>query len=697
MEVSCWQEGLPFEISAMKKIALSLLIATALLAIQWDQVFKKYGAQIRNVHWINSGAFVYQREGRFYRYDLNSSSSVELSDLGRSFQEKFGKEFKLRFFLGKGSLLLFPAGKRLYLYDTSAGDWREVKTEGAGILSPDGTMMAFSGGGNLKLAVLRSGEERSLTTDGGQEVFYGKTDWVYCEELELCRGIWWAPDSRKILFLKFDETRVKSYPILDFIPLYGKIYPQKYPKAGEKNPVVSLGVTDIFGKKTLWIPFKDEYLARAGWVDRDRLYFITLNRHQNRLRLWLYRVSTGERVLALEESWSTWLNVTDNFLFHRDMLVWGSERDGHMHLYLYKLKGLRLKFKRRITRGTWEVTRLYGTDGKRIYFQANFPSPTERRICSSSFRGKFKVLTPMEGSHRAVFSPGYRYFVDFYSDVLTPTEVYLFKTSGGRKLLEKGKGLAGLALNPPEIKKVVLEGREYYTMTVKPPDFSPQKKYPVIVYVYGGPHAQVVRRAWMGSFGLFHQYLASRGYIVTSIDNRGSFGRGKKWEDWIYRRFGRYELEDQLLWVSYLKKLPFVDPGRIGIWGWSYGGFMTLTAMLKGRGAYRAGVAVAPVTDWRYYDTIYTERYMLTPGENSEGYKDSSPVNFASGLEGKLLIIHGTSDDNVHFQNTVAMIKALLDSGKKFEVMIYPRQSHGISAYRKDVLRRVAEFFVKNL
>ncbi len=681
----------------MKKAALFFIFASFLLALQWDQVFKNYGARIRTLHWINSGAFVYQREGKFYRYDVNSRSSVELSDLARSFQEKFDRKFNLRFFLGEGPLLLFPAGKSTYIYDTTSGEWKEVKAKGRLILSPDRTMAAFSQGGNLKLVVLKTGEVRTLTRDGGEEVFYGKTDWVYCEELELCRGIWWSADSRKLLFLKFDETQVKSYPILDFIPLYGEIYQEKYPKAGENNPKVSIGITDIFGKETKWIPYEDEYLARAGWIDSDRIYFITLNRAQNHLKLWIYRVSTGERNLALEEKWPTWLNITDNFLFYRDKLIWGSERDGHMHLYLYKLKGLKLKLSRQITKGNWEVTRLYGTDGKRIYFQSNLSSPPERKIYLSSFRGKIKCLTRREGTHRAVFSPNYRYFVDFYSDVLTPTQVYVVRTTGGKRLLDKGRDIADLGLRYPEISAVDLDGREYYTMTIKPPDFSPQKQYPVVVYVYGGPHAQVVRRAWMGSFGLFHQYLASRGFIVTSIDNRGSYGRGKKWEDWIYKNFGRHELEDQLLWVSHLKNLSFVDPQRIGIWGWSYGGFMTLTAMLKGKGTYKVGVAVAPVTDWKYYDTIYTERYMLTPRENPDGYKNSSPVNFASLLQGKLLIIHGTSDDNVHFQNTVAMIKALLDAKKKFEVMIYPRQRHGISAYRKDVLRRVAEFFLSNL
>ncbi len=681
----------------MRKLALLLAFAFSLFSLQWDQIFKNYGTQIRTLHWINNGAFVYLKEGKFYRYDVNSYSSVELSDLSRSFKEKFGKEFKLRFFSGEGELLIFPGKNKAYVYDTSTGKWTSFKVSPPFFLSPDRTMAAYSSDGNLTLTVLRTGEIRKLTKDATEEIFYGKTDWVYCEELELCRAIWWSPDSRKLLFLKFDESQVKSYPILDFIPLYGKIYHEKYPKAGENNPKVSIGFTDIFGKEITWISYQDEYIARAGWVDSDRIYFITLNRHQNRLRLWLYSISRKKKVLALEEKWSTWLNVTGNFTFYRNKLIWASERDGHMHLYLYKLKGLSMKLVRQITKGPWEVTRLYGTDGKRIYFQANLSSPPERGIYASSFRGKIRQLTPLGGTNSARFSPNFRYFVDFHSDLLVPPEVYIFKTGGRSRLIDRGKGVKELGLRLPEIRRVSLEGRDYYTLTIKPPDFSPDKQYPVIVYVYGGPHAQVVRRAWMGSFSLFHQYLASHGFIVTSIDNRGSYGRGKKWEDWIYKNFGKYELEDQLLWVSYLKNQTFVDPKRIGIWGWSYGGYMTLMAMLKGQGAYRVGVAVAPVTDWRYYDSIYTERYMLTPEENPEGYKNSSPVNFAKNLQGKLLIIHGTSDDNVHFQNTVAMIKALLDAKKKFSVMIYPRQSHGIRGYREDVLRRVAEFLLSNL
>ncbi len=680
----------------MRKFALLLLLSFSAFSLQWDQIFKNYGTNIRQVHWINSGAFVYVKDGKFYRYDVNSFSAVELMDLARSFKEKFGKDFKFKSFYGKGEFLIFPSRDGLYFYDTSNGKWYSAKAK-APILSPDHTMVAYPSGGNLKLTVLRTGETRSLTRDGGEEVFYGKTDWVYCEELELCRGIWWSADSRKILFLKFDETKVKSYPILDFIPLYGKIYHEKYPKAGQENPKVSLGITDIFGKKITWIPYEDEYIARAGWVDSDRLYFITLNRHQNRLRLWIYSVSAGKKSLALEERWGTWLNVTSNFRFYKDKLIWGSERSGHMHLYLYKLKGLKLKLIRQITKGNWEVTSLYGTDGKRIYFQANLSFPPERRIYASSFRGRIKELTHLPGTNSARFAPNFRYFLDFHSDLLVPTELYLFRTGERARLIDKGEGVKKLGLRLPEIRRVDLDGREYYTLTIKPPDFSPDKQYPVIVYVYGGPHAQVVRRAWMGSFALFHQYLASKGFIVTSVDNRGSYGRGKKWEDWIYKNFGKHELEDQLLWVSYLKTQTFIDPNRIGIWGWSYGGYMTLMAMLKGDGVYKVGVAVAPVTDWKYYDSIYTERYMLTPKENPEGYKNSSPVNFADKLQGKLLIIHGTSDDNVHFQNTVAMVKALLDAKKKFSVMIYPRQSHGIRGYREDVLQRVAEFLLNNL
>ncbi len=684
----------------MKKLSILLyfLLILPLFPMKIEDVVKSYSCGIRGIQWIDNKSFVFSREGKIFRYDISSSSYAELTDIGRSYRKRFGK--KLRPFyipLKQGKELLFPDKDGIYIYELGSGNWEYHKIKGKEYsFSPDGKKIGFVEDGKLKILIRKTGEIRTLTPNKDKEVFYGKTDWVYGEELDLYKGFWWSPDSKNLLFLKFDERNVKAYPVLNFIPLYGDIYNEKYPKAGEKNPKVEVGISDIFGR-TKWLPFKDEYLARAGWISPDRVYFITLNRAQNHLRLWAYSIPTGQKRLLLGEDWRTWLNLTSNFVFLKNKLVWGSERDGHSHLYLYKLKGMWLKLKRQLTRGPWEVTRVYGTDGKRVFFQANKNSIVERQIYSVDLKGRIRKLTPQSGSHMAIFSPDFRYFLDYHSDLLLPHELLLFTTGGKSIAVVKGKPIDKLGLVKPKIEAIELNGRLYYTMMIRPPDFAPSKKYPVIVYVYGGPHAQVVQRGWRGSTFLTNEYLAQKGFIVFSLDNRGSYGRGKAWEDWIYKNFGKYELKDQLAGVKYLSSLPYIDENRIGIWGWSYGGFMTLTAMLKAGNVFKAGVAVAPVTDWKYYDTIYTERYMKRPEENPEGYKESSPVNFALDLKGKLLIMQGTSDDNVHFQNTVAMVKNLLDAGKIFNVMIYPLQSHGIAAYRSDVFRRIAEFFQNNL
>lgn len=683
----------------MRKLPiLLLLLLFPLFSMKIEDVTRSYTSGVRGVQWINSRAFVFTREGKIYRYDIGSRSYAELTDISRSFKEKFGKKLRPLYIPRlKGEELLFPLKDGLYIYNLVSGTWEHFKLKGGNYdISPDRKKVGFVEDGKLKVVIRRTGEVRTLTPDGNKEIIYGRTDWVYGEELDLRKGFWWSPDSRHLLFLRFDETRVKAYPVLNFIPLYGDIFQEKYPKAGEENPKVSIGITDIFGSTT-WIPNSDEYIGRAGWIDSTRVYFITLNRAQNRMKLWLYDLISKRKLLLLEEKWKTWVNLTSNFAFLKDKLIWGSERDGHSHLYLYRFKKNVLKLRRQLTKGPWEVTGFYGTDGRRIYFQANKPSIVERQIYSVDFKGRLRRLTHSPGSHYATFSPDFKYFTDFHSDFLLPHEFLLCRV--GRKPIKVvgSKPIDKLELVAPEIKKITVDGITYYTMMIKPPDFNPSRKYPVVIYVYGGPHAQVVQRGWRGSIFLTNEYLAKHGFIVFSLDNRGSYGRGKRWEDWIYRRFGKYELEDQLAGVKYLKSLPFVDSSRIGIWGWSYGGFMTLTAMLKAPDVFKAGFAVAPVTDWRYYDTIYTERYMQTPRENPEGYRESSPVNFASNLRGKLYIAHGTSDDNVHFQNTVAMVKKLLDEKKSFNVMIYPLQKHGISAYRLDVFKRLVKFFQTNL
>jgi dipeptidyl-peptidase-4 len=618
-------------------------------------------------------------------------------------------------------LLWAPSGDALLLVVQGHLVWYDLKTQTGKRLdagketiqdpkiSPDGRWVSFVRGHNVWVVEVASGRERQVTQGGREEVLMGELDWVYPEELSIRTAYWWSPDSTQIAFLELDERPVTRYPIVNFLSYTGETEFMRYPKAGDANPVVRVGVQAIKGGKVRWMDLgaeKDIYVARVDWLtDSRRLAIQRLNRAQNRLDLLFADTRDGKSTVVLTEQDRHWVNVHDHLYFFGDgrRFLWSSERDGFRHLYLYDTSGRQMA---QLTQGNWEVGGFVRVDEKAgaIYFTATEKSPLETHLYRVGLEGGAPVrLTLQDGTYSVNFSPAGTHYLATYSNANTPPRQDLYHADGTLLRVLNENRVAELAeyrLSPMEFLRVrAADGTELNAFMIKPPDFDAGKKYPVLVYTYGGPHAQIVRNAWGGANYLWHQLMAQKGYIIFGLDNRGSSGRGHAFETPIHRRMGEMELADQLAGVNYLKSLPYVDGTRIGIWGWSYGGYMTCYAMLNAAEVFKAGFAGAPVTDWRQYDTIYTERYMSRPQDNPDGYKNSSPVTHAAKLKGKLLIAHGSADDNVHYANTVLLMEEFIKAGKYPEIYVYPGRGHGISdaTARVHLFRRVTQFFLENL
>jgi dipeptidyl-peptidase-4 len=506
-----------------------------------------------------------------------------------------------------------------------------------------------------------------------------------------------------------DERKVAQYPLVDFESFSGQAEMERYPVAGGANPIVHVYVAALGGGAARMMDTgteTDQYIARVNWLtDSRRVAIQRLNRPQTQLDLLVADASTGKSRVLLTEKDPYWINLSDDLRFLSDgkRFLWTSERSGYRHLYLYDLEGKQVA---QLTKGDWEVTSLDGADeAKRVaYFTATEKTPLERHVYRVGLDGGgFARVTQDDGTHAANFSWSDGYFVDSFSDAMTPPRVDLLRADGSRVATINENKVAELAeyhlMRPETFTVTSHDGMPLNAMMIKPPDFDAQKRYPVLIYVYGGPHVQTVRNAWPGPNFLWHQMMAQKGYLIFSLDNRGSAGRGHLFEEPIHFRLGAQELSDQRDGVAWLKQQPFVDASRIGIWGGSYGGHMTLHAMFEDTADFKAGFAAAPVTDWRYYDSIYTERYLGLLPQNRQSYKESSPIENAGKLKGKLLIAHGTGDDNVHFANTLGLVDDLIEAGKYVEVMPFPGRGHGISdpAARRVMMKRVTQFFLDNL
>jgi dipeptidyl-peptidase-4 len=579
--------------------------------------------------------------------------------------------------------------------------------------SPDGRLVSFVRENDLYVVDVATQRERALTSGGGQTTLNGRLDWVYEEEVYgrgNKRGYWWSPDSTRIAYLSIDERPVRNFPVVDHIPRRQVLEDTPYPLAGDPNPLVKLGVAPALGGATRWVDTaayepSDVLLVRVSWSpDSRRIVYQAQNREQTYLDLDAADADTGKSSKLFQEKTPAWVDVIDdNPRWLKDgSFLWRSERDGWMHLYHYSADGKLIK---RLTEGKWEARTLDGVDEARglVYFRGTEHSHIAEQVYRVKLDGTgLTRLTQTEGTHRANFNPTHTLFIDHWSDINTPTQVRLYKADGTpvRAIDEnRVETLRQYKLGTPEFLRVkTRDGFEMEAMMIKPPDFDASKKYPVLEFTYSGPHAPQVKNSWGGSTYMWHQMLAEKGYIIWVCDNRTASGKGAESAWPVYKNFGELELRDLEDGVNYLKGQPFVDAARIGIWGWSFGGYMTSYALTHSQ-SFRVGVAGGTVADWANYDSIYTERYMQTPQHNPEGYKMSGPLASAANLHGKLLLIHGAIDDNVHLANTMQLVYALQKADKQFRLMLYPKSRHGVTdpLLVKQMREMMADFILENL
>lgn len=576
--------------------------------------------------------------------------------------------------------------------------------------SPDGKKVAFVFNNNIYIKDLMSGETSQITDDGEKnKIINGVTDWVYEEEFAFVRAFEWNADGTHLAYIRFDESKVPEFSM----DVYGNaLYPVqqefKYPKAGESNAEVSLFVYDLESGNSQQVGLKNAYyIPRIKWTnDPDILSAQVLNRHQNNLELFFYHVDEAKAEVVLHEEDKAYIDITDNLTFLDDnSFIWTSEQDGYNHIYHYGKNG---KLIRQVTRGPWEVTTYYGYDSKtgRIFYQSVENGSINRDVYAVKLNGKKKQrLSVAEGTNSATFSSDFSYFINAYSSASVPPRYTLNDAQKGKELkeivnndalLEK---LGGYKLSQKEFSTIHINGYDLNMWMIKPSGFDPDKEYPLFMFQYSGPGSQQVANRWGGANDYWYQMLAEQGYIVACVDGRGTGFKGADFKKMTYQELGKYEVEDQIAVARQLGEEPYIDADRIGIWGWSYGGFMSSNCILKGNDVFKMAIAVAPVTNWRFYDTIYTERYMRTPQENASGYDDNSPINHVDKLKGAYLLVHGTADDNVHVQNTMRMIEALVQANKQFDWAIYPDKNHGIYGgnTRLHLYTKMTNFIKENL
>jgi dipeptidyl-peptidase-4 len=623
-----------------------------------------------------------------------------------------------------GDALLLQSEKGLWLYNLATGQMKSLVKDAALIedatFSPAGERVAFVQQNNLFALDLRTGLREKLTSDGNENVMNGKLDWVYEEELAIRatgRAYQWSPDGKKIAYLRLDDAPVPRYPLTHYLSNHVNLTEERFPQPGDPNPLPSLRVVSLGSSehKSVWSSIGKfhgvEYFGPwFSWTpDSKAVAFLTLDRAQDELNVYLWDAAANPRLLLTEKD-AHWINSLEppRFLGDNQRFLWLSERDGWLHLYLYSNDG---ELQAQLTGGNWMIDRprfenipFIGVDerGGWVYFAATNPDPRERHLYRVRLDGSgLERLSQQPGVHELDLSPDGQFLLDHFSSLHDPPETRLLKADGSSlaTLSKETSHLDDYALGKTELVEVkAADGATLYARLVKPPDFDPARKYPVIIEVYGGPQFQLVQNRW-GVTSLRDHLFAEQGFILWSLDNRGSWGRGHAWESRVFKELGRYELEDQLAGVAYLKSLPYVDPTQIGITGWSYGGYMTLYALTHAPEVFKCGAAGGPVTDWKFYDSIYTERYMRTPQENPDGYKTASPLEAADKLKAKVLLMHGTDDDNVHLQNTLNFVEALVKARTPFDLYLQPGEKHAFAgeAARLYLTQRLLEFFKQNL
>jgi dipeptidyl-peptidase 4 len=659
--------------------------------------------------------FNFMKDGKHYttlegatikKYDLISGKFVEDIFVGTNFKDVDGFSGNVdsySFSDDESKIIIENDGEQIYrhsqnatvhIYDIKSKDISSLSKDKVANaeLSPDNSKVAYTFKNNLYIKNLSKNQVTQVTQDGAKnKIINGLSDWVYEEEFGFTRAFYWSPDGKKLAFIRFDESAVPEFTMQMF---NDEMYPEnvtfKYPKVGENNASVQAMCYDIAQGKTKKLDLgnmNNQYIPRIKWTkDPAKVVVYKMNRHQNLLQLHQFDTKRDKSVLLLEETNKYYIDITDDIRFLSDGrgFIWSSEREGYNQLYWYSDDG---KLKNKITDGQYDITSFYGVDerAKRVYFQAAKVSPMEKHVYSILMDGSdLKDLTPARGTSNAQFSKTMEYFANTHSTINNAPSYTVYDKNGKEiRVIEDNKNY-GAVLTDYGVSTV-----EFFTFTttenvklngymIKPRNFDSSRKYPVFMTQYSGPGSQSVNDSWGGRNYWWYQMIAQNGYIVVCVDGRGTGSRGEEFKKMTYLQMGHYETLDQIETAKYLGSLPYVEKSRIGIYGWSYGGFMSSLCILKGNDVFKAAIAIAPVTSWKWYDSIYTERYMRTVAENEKGYKDNSPVYFADRLKGKYLLCHGMADDNVHFQNAAEMSKALIKANKQFETYYYPNRNHGI-------------------
>jgi dipeptidyl-peptidase-4 len=727
----------------MKKITtifqiIGLLLFTSSLFAQkkftLSDIFEKgtfRQQSIAGIRWMNDGKFYSAQEGKdIVKFDVTTGQKVEtivqLAELSPAIDfddYTFSADEKKILFSTSTELIYRRSFKaNYYVYDLITKQLKELSKGGKqsyATFAPDGSKVAFCRENNVYAVDLQTNTETQITSDGKWNfTINGSTDWVYEEEFGFTQAFFWSPDGQKIAYYTFDESKVKEFNMQMWRG--GKLYPDdykfKYPKAGESNSEITISVYNLQSKKSTKIEIGSEtdiYIPRIKWTnDANVLAVLRMNRLQNKLEILHADAGTGATQIILTEESPQYLEADffDDVTYLKDgkHFIYSSEKDGFKHLYLYDITG---KMVRQITTGKWEIVNFLGINEKQksplLYYTSTEVSPLERQFYSIDIQGKSKKkLSTERGTNLPNLSKDFKYYILSQSNAQSPLRITLWESTrntmikelkNNNELLEKYKEYGITSREFFSFKTP--DGTDLNGYMLKPANFEATKKYPVLMFVYGGPGSQNVADAWGGSRDLWHNALTQEGYIIACIDNRGTGFRGAEFKKITYANLGKYEVQDQIEGAKYLGNLPYIDKNRIGIWGWSYGGYMSSLLMTLGADYFKAGIAVAPVTNWLYYDSIYTERYLKRPQDNAEGYDSYSPVNHADKLKGAYLLVHGTGDDNVHFQNAVSMQNALIKAGKQFQSFYYPDRNHGIYGGNTTMhlYNMLTDFVVKNL
>ncbi|WP_019989545.1 S9 family peptidase [Rudanella lutea] len=696
---------------------------------------------VQGVNWMKAGGFYTTlADDRVVKYSITDGKAVDTLFDARTVRaggqvlsvddyQLSADEQKLLLTTAEEPIYRRSSRATFYVYDLGTRQLRllsQGEKQQYATFSPDGRKVAFVRDNNLFTVDLATMTEKQLTTDGKRnEIINGGADWVYEEEFSMARAFEWSPDSRRLAFIRFDEREVPEYNMQVWGELYPADYKFKYPKAGDNNSQVSVWVADALTGQKLRMETgapaeTDIYLPRIQWTRNPNLLSIRrLNRLQTQLDLLHADATTGKSAVILTETPVNTLGgqpsyvdleFTDDLTYLADgqTFIWTSERSGFKHVYRYDMTGRLLG---PVTAGNYEVLALLGVDEKKqvAYYLSAEVSPLEKHLYRIGLDGRGKQrLTMNRGSYSANFSPDFAYYLLSHTTANTPLTVSLFRAGAPDakplRVLETNENLRRrLNLYPLSAKRFftvpIPTGERLNAWMIRPVNFDSTKRHPVLMFVYGGPGSQTVKNEWDSRDYFWYQMLAQKGYIIVSVDNRGTGARGNAFRTVTYGQLGKIETQDQISAAKYLKTLPYVDPARVGIWGWSYGGYMTSLCMTIGADVFKTGIAVAPVTNWRFYDTIYTERYLKRPQDNPQGYDENSPVTHADKLKGNFLLIHGTGDDNVHFQNSIEFVNALVAAGKPFRSFYYPNRNHGIYGgnTRQHLYQMMTEFILEKL